>query len=109
MTKRLTHFVIWLLIPVKLSSNSDVLDSDNSLLSLDAITAPLNPIKRVKCETKVCEAGILAIPGKKGRIISLFNKSENGRITNNMNIMHAAIFSTLLTILKIFLLSFFLS
>ena len=109
MTKRLTHFVIWLLIPVKLSSNSDMLDSDNSLLSLDAITAPLNPIKRVKCETKVCEAGILAIPGKKGRTASLIIKSENGSSTNNMKITHAAIFSTLLTIFKFYPLLFFLS
>jgi hypothetical protein len=86
-----------------------MLDSDNSLLSLDAITAPLNPIKRVKCETKVCEAGILAIPGKKGRTASLIIKSENGSSTNNMKITHAAIFSTLLTIFKFYPLLFFLS
>ena len=90
----LTHLVTCLLKPDTLSLKSDVLDSDNSLLSLDAIIAPLKPIKRVRWDTKVCEAGIFANPEKKGRIISLMIKSENGSNTNNMNIMNAAKFSS---------------
>ena len=97
----LTHLVRCLLNPDTLSLKSDVLDNDNSLLSLEAIIAPLKPIKRVKWDTKVCDAGIFAIPEKKGRIISLMIKSENGSNTNNMNIMHAAKFSILLIIFKI--------
>ena len=97
----LTHLVTCLLNPDTLSLKSDVLDNDNSLLSLEAIIAPLKPIKSVKWDTKVCDAGIFANPEKKGRIISLMIKSENGSNTNNMNIMHAAKFSILLIIFKI--------
>ena len=52
--------------------------------------APLNPIKRVRCDTNVWDAGIFGKFDIKGRIISLITKSEKGRATNKMNIMQAA-------------------
>ena len=88
--KRLIHLAICFPNPIVFPSNNAVFDRDKSLLSLEAMIAPLNPIKRVRCDTNVWDAGIFGKFEIKGRIISLITKSEKGRATNKMNIMHAA-------------------
>jgi len=92
-----THFAKYFPNPFSSSlPNRGIVVNANNLFSRAAITAPANPIIRVKCDTIVCEAGILFNVGIIGRMISRMRRSVAGRITKPIKMIKEIPFSNCL-------------